>query len=74
MADQARAVLPAYLGLTVTLWAVLTVAGERSFVAFCHAMSAVSTSGISPVGGLEREDVALSALVGRRAQHYATLS
>lgn len=52
MVQQAVAVLPAYVGLTVVLWAVLTMSGERSFVAFCHAMSVVSTSGISPVGGL----------------------
>lgn len=54
MAQQAVAVLPAYVGLTVALWAVLTISGERSFVAFCHAMSVISTSGISPVGGLEQ--------------------
>lgn len=52
MGQQAVAVLPAYLGLTVMLWGLLVIAGERSLVAFCHAMSAVSTSGISPVGGL----------------------
>lgn len=53
MAQQAVAVLPAYVGLTVILWVILVIAGERSLVAFCHAMSSVATSGISPVGGLE---------------------
>lgn len=53
MAQQGAAVLPAYLGLTVILWGLMVIAGERSLVAFCHAMSTVATSGISPVGGLE---------------------
>lgn len=52
MALQAGAVLPAYFGLTVVLWAVLAMAGERSLVAICHAMSTVSTSGISPLGDM----------------------
>ncbi len=53
MLQQAGVLLPAYLGLTVVLWGALVAAGDRSFVAFCHAMSAVATSGISPVGGLQ---------------------
>lgn len=53
VAQQAAAVLPAYAGLTVALWALLAMAGEQSFIAFCHAMATVSTSGISPVGGFE---------------------
>ncbi|MGA1634059.1 MAG: potassium transporter TrkG [Gemmobacter sp.] len=46
-------VAPAYGGITVALWIVLVIAGEAPFVALCHAMGAVSTSGISPVGGVE---------------------
>lgn len=43
---------PVYTGLTVLLWLGLTVSGEEAFVAVCHAMSTLATSGISPVGGL----------------------
>ena len=48
-----RRLLPVYIGLTLLLWLGLTLAGDRSFVALCHAMATMSTSGISPVGGLE---------------------
>lgn len=44
---------PAYGGLTLLLWLGLVFAGDDSFVAICHAMSTLSTSGISPVGGLQ---------------------
>lgn len=44
---------PAYGGLTLLLWVGLIMAGDSSFVALCHAMSTLSTSGISPVGGLQ---------------------
>lgn len=44
---------PIYAGLTVVLWVALILAGESSFVAVCHAMSTLATSGISPVGGLQ---------------------
>ncbi|SLN18384.1 Trk system potassium uptake protein TrkG [Pseudoruegeria aquimaris] len=43
---------PVYTGLTVLLWLGLTISGENAFVALCHAMSTLATSGISPVGGL----------------------
>ncbi|WP_010140811.1 potassium transporter TrkG [Oceanicola sp. S124] len=42
---------PIYLGLTAALWLALLVAGDRPLVALIHAMSTLSTSGISPVGG-----------------------
>ncbi|WP_353890432.1 potassium transporter TrkG [uncultured Aliiroseovarius sp.] len=42
---------PVYTGLTLALWIGLIVAGDSGFVALCHAMSIMSTSGISPVGG-----------------------
>jgi trk system potassium uptake protein TrkH len=44
---------PVYGGLTLALWLGLVVVGERPFVAACHAMAVMATSGISPVGGLE---------------------
>lgn len=44
--------LPAYAGVTVVLWLGLILAGDNSLTAFCHALSSVSASGISPVGGL----------------------
>jgi len=42
---------PIYTALTFALWAGLTMLGETSFVALCHAMAVLSTSGITPVGG-----------------------
>lgn len=44
--------VPLYAAATLVLWIGLILAGDSSFVALCHAMSALSTSGISPVGGL----------------------
>jgi trk system potassium uptake protein TrkH len=44
---------PLYLGLTLVLWLLLLVTGQSGFVALCHAMSVMATSGISPVGGLD---------------------
>lgn len=49
---QTLAVLPIYVCLTLALWSALLLAGDPALVAACHAMSAISTSGISPVGGL----------------------
>ncbi|WP_298566714.1 potassium transporter TrkG [uncultured Aliiroseovarius sp.] len=43
--------LPVYTGLTLALWICLIIAGDGAFVALCHAMSTMATSGISPVGG-----------------------
>jgi len=43
---------PIYVGLTFLLWIGLVVAGELPYVALCHAMSTLSTSGISPIDGL----------------------
>jgi len=47
-----RVIAPAYIGLTAILVLGLVMAGERVYIAVCHAMSILSTSGISPVGGL----------------------
>ncbi|ALG90303.1 MULTISPECIES: TrkH family potassium uptake protein [Actibacterium] len=44
--------LPIYTALTGVLLLLLLIAGEDPFVALCHAMSTLATSGISPVGGL----------------------
>ncbi|WP_246002160.1 TrkH family potassium uptake protein [Pacificibacter maritimus] len=46
---------PVYFGLTIALWFALAMAGSSPFVALCHAMSTMATSGISPVGGLTGE-------------------
>lgn len=43
---------PVYGGLTLALWIGLIIAGDAPFVAVIHAMSTLSTSGISPTGGL----------------------
>lgn len=43
---------PVYAGLTAMLWVGLMIAGETGLVAFMHAMATMSTSGISPAGGL----------------------
>ncbi|MGH1459687.1 MAG: TrkH family potassium uptake protein [Paracoccaceae bacterium] len=49
---SAAQLLPVYVGLTLVLWILLMITGDRAFVALCHAMSTMATSGISPVGGL----------------------
>ena len=40
--------LPIYLGLTAILWLLLVLAGDPPAVGAIHAMSTLSTSGISP--------------------------
>jgi trk system potassium uptake protein TrkH len=47
------ALAPIYIGLSVLLWVLLIISGDTSLVALTHAMSVMSTSGISAVGGLE---------------------
>lgn len=42
---------PLYTALTAILWVALILAGDTSFVAWCHAMAVLSTSGISPGAG-----------------------
>ena len=49
----ARQLFPVYAGLTLGLWLGLVLTGEPAFVAICHAMSVMATSGISPIGGME---------------------
>ncbi|MGH1413177.1 MAG: TrkH family potassium uptake protein [Pelagimonas sp.] len=43
---------PIYTGLTVALCIMLLVAGDPPLIAVSHAMSVMSTSGISPIGGV----------------------
>lgn len=49
----AAQLFPVYAGLTLFLWIGLVISGDAPFIALCHAMSVMATSGISPVGGLE---------------------
>ena len=49
----AAILFPIYLGLTLVLWFLLVVSGDTSFVAMCHAMAILATSGISPLSGLD---------------------
>ncbi|MEM8957650.1 MAG: potassium transporter TrkG [Pseudomonadota bacterium] len=46
--------VPIYAGLTFLLWVLLLMAGEDPFVALCHAMSTLATSGITPLAGFEQ--------------------
>ena len=54
------ALVPVYVGLTLALWLFLMSAGDVPFVALCHAMSTMATSGISPVGGLANGNAGLA--------------
>ncbi|MCI5040456.1 MAG: TrkH family potassium uptake protein [Donghicola eburneus] len=51
--QTAGVLAPLYAALTLGLWVLLLIAGDRPLVALCHAMGVLSTSGISPVGGTE---------------------
>lgn len=46
-------IAPIYVVVTFALMAALFISGDRAYVAAIHAMSIISTSGISPVGGME---------------------
>ena len=52
LARYGARLLPIYTVLTLVLWIGLVVVGETPFVAICHAMAILSTSGSSPVGGV----------------------
>ena len=52
LARHAAVLTPIYASLTFVLWVLLIIAGEVPYIALCHAMSVLSTSGISPIGGL----------------------
>lgn len=48
-----EALVPLYVGLTLALSVMLLVAGDPPLIALSHAMAVMSTSGISPLGGVE---------------------
>ena len=48
----ATMLFPVYAGITLLLWVALLIAGDTALVGLCHAMGTISTSGISPLGGL----------------------
>jgi trk system potassium uptake protein TrkH len=52
LTSYALAIFPVYGGLTLLLWVLLLMAGDSGLVALCHAMSTLSTSGISPGDGV----------------------
>lgn len=52
LSRYSRQIFPIYVLVTAILALSLMVAGDRVLVAVIHAMSILSTSGISPVGGL----------------------
>ncbi|MEO1552170.1 MAG: TrkH family potassium uptake protein, partial [Pseudomonadota bacterium] len=52
LVGQMGVVLPAYASLTGLLAMCLIFAGDPPFVALCHALSVMSTSGITPLDGL----------------------
>ncbi len=54
VAQVTSALAPLYIGLTGMLWLFLAIGGDRPLVALIHAMSTMATSGISPIGGVER--------------------
>ncbi|MVO14438.1 TrkH family potassium uptake protein [Parasedimentitalea huanghaiensis] len=47
-----QTLVPIYVGLTMALWVLLMMTGEKSLIGLSHAMSVMATSGISAVGGL----------------------
>lgn len=50
---HARVIAPIYALITGLLALILIIIGDRPFVAICHAMSTLATSGISPLSHLE---------------------
>ncbi|MGB0905646.1 MAG: potassium transporter TrkG, partial [Mangrovicoccus sp.] len=52
---------PIYGGLTFLLWVLLLMIGEDPFVALCHAMSTLATSGITPLLNFSDSDVHVGA-------------
>ena len=57
---HAMRLAPVYAGLTAALWLFLTIVGEDPFVALCHAMSTLATSGISPLADLSESTAGLA--------------
>ena len=48
-------ILAPYTALTIILWIVLKLSGDSTFVSLSHSMSTMSTSGISPIGGISSD-------------------
>ncbi|SHJ23686.1 trk system potassium uptake protein TrkH [Shimia gijangensis] len=44
--------IPIYSGLTLVVWVMLLILGEKGITGLVHAMSVMATSGISSVGGV----------------------
>lgn len=59
--QAASTLAPLYTVLTLALWVMLLIAGDRPLVALCHAMGTLATSGISPISGTEHSS---SGVVG----------
>jgi len=53
LVDATTSIGAIYVSLTGGIWILLLMAGDPTLVALSHAMSVMSTSGISPIGGLE---------------------
>tara|TARA_R110002074_G_scaffold37992_9_gene102841 strand:+ start:241 stop:1749 length:1509 start_codon:yes stop_codon:yes gene_type:complete len=53
LARVLRTLAPIYTALTLLLWLLLLANGEAPLIALSHAMSVLSTSGISPIGGVQ---------------------
>jgi trk system potassium uptake protein TrkH len=54
-------IFPAYAALTLLLWVILLGLGGNGLVSLIHAMSTLSTSGITMVGGLSRDAGGIAA-------------
>ncbi|WP_239520920.1 potassium transporter TrkG [Pseudooceanicola aestuarii] len=63
----ARTLGPIYGGLTALLWLALILLGDRPLVAVSHAMSVMSTSGITPLGAPPPGAAAGSGVPGEMA-------
>ncbi|MEM7075985.1 MAG: potassium transporter TrkG [Pseudomonadota bacterium] len=61
LAQAVSQLAPVYFGLTGALWFMLAVCGEDTLPAAIHAMSTMSTSGISPIGGTKNSEVGFAA-------------
>ncbi|SFM15425.1 potassium transporter TrkG [Shimia aestuarii] len=48
-----QALVPVYAGLTLAIWVMLMVLGDKPLTGLMHAMSTMATSGISSVGGVQ---------------------
>lgn len=55
-----KALVPIYVGLTLALWVLLMMTGEKSLTGLSHAMSVLATSGISAVGGVANANSGLA--------------